>query len=133
MKNDTRKQAEHWLSANAPAGSLILMDWQPYSPFLKNTPLKYDFLLRENILQKMNLEYLKASGARYLVLSSLFYDRYFHRAVNDPLFRQRFEWAFRRLPVVKEFSAPSGSYGFHNPLLTVFSLQEDEVAGSTAK
>lgn len=124
IKHDTRRQAEAWLVNAVPADSFILMEWQPYSPFLRRTALKHDFILRENILERLRPDWLGNSGADYLIVSNLFYGRYFDRAVNDPLFRGRFEWAFRNLPVVKQFAAPSGSYGFHNPLLTVFSLKE---------
>ena len=58
-----------------------------------------------------------------MVLSSLFYDRYFSQPEADPVLRQRIREVFERVPIVKQFSPRFGTYGFHNPTLTLFSLK----------
>lgn len=123
---DTREEAAEWLKQNAAAGSRVLIDWQPYGPYLDSTALKVDYILRINVLKRLTPEALRASGADYLVLSSLFYDRYFSQPHANRAFQNRFISVFNRVPVIREFSAASGTYGFHNPTLTVFSLKPQD-------
>jgi hypothetical protein len=74
----------------------------------------------------LDIQSLRTSGAQYLVLSSLFYNRYFSQPESEPVLRQRFREVFQRVPVVAQFEAPSGTYGFHNPTLTLFSLSPED-------
>jgi len=128
INHDTRVQAKEWMASNLARGSSLLLDWQPYAPYLRGTDFKVDYVLREGIARKLNRDYLLKSGKDYLVLSSLFYGRYFDTSVSDPLIRRRFLGVFRHMPVLKEFSAPSKTYGFHNPVLTIFSLRASDFA-----
>jgi hypothetical protein len=59
-------------------------------------------------------------------LSSLFYNRYFSQPEGEPILRQRFREVFQRVPIVAQFEAESGTYGFHNPTLTLFSLKAED-------
>jgi hypothetical protein len=61
-------------------------------------------------------------------LSSLFYNRYFSQPESQPTLRQRFREVFQRVPIIKQFEADSGTYGFHNPTLTLFSLSAEDFA-----
>ena len=61
-----------------------------------------------------------------MILSSLFYGRYFTQPEADPALRQRLREVFERVPVVTQFAAEHGSYGFHNPVLTLFSLKAED-------
>lgn len=133
IRPDTREQAAQWLVDNAPPNSRVLIDWQPYGPYLPPDKLGSDYIYRINLLKKVTPEALKSSGSDYLVLSSLFYDRYFSQPFGNRVFQNRFKSVFSRVPVVKEFSAPSGTYGFHNPTLTIFSLKTEDFAALEAE
>lgn len=128
LRFDTRQQVAAWISENVPSGSHVLFDWQPYAPTLPADKYNIDYVLRINVVSRLTPSALRKSGNDYLVLSSLFYDRYFSQPNPNRVFQNRFKSVFTRVPVIKEFSAPSGTYGFHNPTLTVFSLKDEEFA-----
>ncbi|MBN8550007.1 MAG: glycosyltransferase family 39 protein [Deltaproteobacteria bacterium] len=128
MRTDTRVQVAQWIRENVPPGSKVLFDWQPYSPALSPKEYSIEYILRINVPQRLTPAALKKSDADYLVLSSLFYDRYFSQPNPNRVFQGRFKAVFTRVPVVKEFRAASGTYGFHNPTLTVFSLKDEDFA-----
>lgn len=133
LSQDTREIAAQWLLENVPEHSKVLIDWQPYGPNLPPEKLPSENILRINVLKKLTPQALKDSGADYLVLSSLFYDRYFTQPFANPVFQNRFKVVFSRVPILKEISAPSGSYGFHNPRLTIFSLKPQDFAALDAE
>ncbi len=124
LRRDTRDQMVAWMKQSVPPGSKILMDWKPYCPNFHGQTFEVLHIPRADIIEGLDIRALKESGADYLVLSSLFYDRYFSQPDSVPAFRQRIREVFNRLPVVARFEAPSGTYGFHNPTLTLFSLKD---------
>lgn len=123
---DTRHQMRDWMRQNLPAGAKVLMDWKPYSPRFEEGEFDVEYIPRARILIELDVGDLKRSGADYLVLSSFFYDRYFKQPESEPALRQRLREVFERVPVVRQFSAPAGAYGFHNPVLTLFSLRPED-------
>ncbi len=132
LRVDTRDRMVVWMKQTIPAGSKILMDWKPYCPNFHGEVFQIQHIPRADIIDGLDVSSLKESGADYLILSSLFYDRYFSQPDAVPAFRQRIREVFKRLPVVARFEAPSGTYGFHNPTLTLFSLRGDVNALSGA-
>lgn len=126
VSNDTRDQLATWMRTHLPAGSKVYMDWKPYCPNFHGEHFEVEHIPRAHIIPSLDVQNLRTSGAQYLVLSSLFYDRYFSQPESQPVLRQRFREVFQRVPVVTQFEAPSGTYGFHNPTLTLFSLNEDD-------
>lgn len=126
ITNDTRDQLAVWMKEHLPKGSKVLMDWKPYCPNFQGEHFEVEHIPRAHIIQKLDVAALRRSGADYLVVSSLFYNRYFSQPESEPVLRQRFREVFQRVPVITQFSAPSGSYGFHNPTLTLFSLNEED-------
>ena len=128
IPNDTRLQAQQWMKANLPQGSSVYLDWQPYTSTFKPDEFAIDFVLRAGVSTKLQIANLKTSGHHYLLLSSLFYDRYFKDPHGDATAKARVRNVFIRVPIIKEFSAPTGTYGFHNPQLTLFSLRPEDFA-----
>jgi hypothetical protein len=114
------------MKANIPHGSKVLMDWKPYCPNFQGDYFEVEHIPRARIIPELDVRNLRNSGADYLILSSLFYNRYFSQPEGEPILRQRFREVFQRVPVVAQFEAPSGTYGFHNPTLTLFSLKSEE-------
>jgi len=126
IKQDTRKQAEEWMIANLPKDSALYLDWQPYTAYFPEDAFKVDFIFRAGITDELALDALKTSGKKYLMLSSLFYDRYFKDPNGEYISKVRIRGVFNQVPIIKEFTAPSGTYGFHNPRLTLFSLAPED-------
>ena len=128
LKQDTRNRLEVWLRATLPAEAKLFVDWKWYEPPLKDAPFEVYFLDRGKILEELDLGKLVGPGPRYLLMSSLFYDRYLLQP-NPVIFAQeRIKGIFRELPVVAQLRPTYGSYGFHNPTITVLSLDQEEVA-----
>lgn len=126
LPNDTRDQLAYWMKKNLPEGSKVLMDWKPYCPNFHGEYFEVEHIPRARIIPGLDVQNLRSSGAHYLVLSSLYYNRYFSQPESQAVLRQRFREVFQRVPVITQFEAPSGTYGFHNPTLTLFSLNEDD-------
>ncbi len=125
---DTRDEMAQWMIENLPHGSTVLLDWKPYCPRFWHDEFKVVWVPRATILANLSIGNLKASNGDYLVLSSLFYDRYFSQPNLDPALRERFREVFGRVPIIKEFVPKYGTYGFNNPSLTLFSLKKEDFA-----
>ena len=132
LKPDTRELMADWINKNVPKGSTICIDWKRYGPYLNENDYNIKYILRAKIIPKLYVPALKNSEYDYLVLSSLFYDRYFSQPADKAL-RQRFRDVFRDIPILKEISAKSGTNAFHNPTLTIFSLKEDDIKAHEEK
>ena len=120
VASDTRDRLAEWMVANLPHGSKVLMDWKPYCPNFHGEYFTVEHIPRAKIIPELSVQRLRNSGAQYLILSSLFYDRYFSQPESAAILRQRFREVFKEVPIVRQFNAPTGTYGFHNPTLTLF-------------
>jgi len=128
IKYDTRAQMADWMVANLPHGSKVYLDWKRYAPSFRRGEFQVTYIPRADILEKLNVAALKNSGFDYLVLSSLFYERYFTQPRAEPALRQIIRDVFNRVPIVKVVEPRYGTYGFHNPKLTLFSLKPEDFA-----
>lgn len=128
VATDTRDRLAEWMIANLPHGSKVLMDWKPYCPNFHGEYFTVEHIPRAKIIPELSVHRLRNSGAQYLILSSLFYDRYFSQPESAAILRQRFREVFKEVPIVRQFKAPTGTYGFHNPTLTLFSLDKHDFA-----
>ncbi len=126
IKPDTREIMTSWIEENIPKGKIICIDWKRYGPYLNEQDYDIKYILRAKIIPKLYVPSLKESEYDYLVLSSLFYDRYFSQPADKAL-RQRFRDVFRDIPIVYEVHAKTGTNAFHNPTLTIFSLKKDDI------
>jgi hypothetical protein len=115
-----------WMRENIPPGSKVFMDWSPYCPRFHDDAFEIEYIPRARIIPKLDLAALKESQGDYLVLSSLYYDRYFKQPESNPILRQRIREVFERVPVVIQMAPEYGTYGFHNPVLTLFSLKKED-------
>jgi 4-amino-4-deoxy-L-arabinose transferase-like glycosyltransferase len=123
---DTRDLMAQWMKDNLPHGATVLLDWKPYCPRFWYNEFNVVYVPRAEILNNLSVEQLKKSGGQYLLLSSLFYDRYFSQPNLDPALREKFREVFGRVPIVKEYAPRYGTYGFNNPSLTLFSLKTED-------
>ena len=125
---DTRALSKQWILANLPRGSRLYLDWKRYCPEFRRHEFDVTHIKRAEILDLLTLESLRGADKDYLIISSLFYDRYFTDPDSPAAPRNVFRALFENLPVVKQFSPRYGTYGFHNPVITVFSLKPEDIA-----
>ncbi len=128
VPNDTRLQAAAWMRENLPANSKVYLDWKPYAPRFFNNEFNVEYIMRSRIMEYLDIKKLKNSGYDYLVLSSLFYERYFTQPQGQAAARDRLRRVFKSVPIAQEFAPKYGTYGFNNPVVTVFSLKQEDFA-----
>jgi hypothetical protein len=126
ITSDTRAQLKAWMLRELAPGSRLFIDFKYYSPQFLAQEFEIDYLTRARFIDQIDPATLRATDRDYLLVSSLFYDRYFITPDAAP-FRERVRTLFSRIPIVVEFSAPELAYGFHNPRLTLFSLKPDDL------
>jgi len=132
IKNDTRDTMAQWMMENIPHGTEILVDWWPYAPQFTEGTFAITQMERSNIISQFYINRLRQNEQDYLMVSSLFYDRFFSQPKTSAVSRELIRELFRRVPIVKEFKPEHGMYGFHNPTITLFSLKElrEQMEGS---
>ncbi|MCB9029553.1 MAG: glycosyltransferase family 39 protein [Deltaproteobacteria bacterium] len=123
LKPDTRDLMRSWMLDNVPQGSTILVDWKPYNPVFSEEEFTLVYLPRDDILSNLRMSKLRESKADFLLLSGLFYDRYFNQPNANPAFREIIRDVRGNFTTLKEFKPKYGTYGFHNPSLTLFDLK----------
>ncbi|NMC63466.1 MAG: hypothetical protein GYA55_09910, partial [SAR324 cluster bacterium] len=128
MKHDTRERSAEWIRNNIPKQSRLYLDWKRYCPDLSRDDYQVTYIPRADILRNLDLEMLKTANQDYLILSSLFYDRYFSDPESPAGPRNIFRNVFEKLPIIAEFTPRFGTYGFHNPIITIFSLKESDIS-----
>lgn len=133
VPDDTRTRAARWMVENLPRGARVYLDWKPYAPRFWHNEFSVMYIPRTRILERLAYDDLKRSGYDYLVLSGLFYERYFTQPDADPALGERIRQVFLKVPILKEFAAKSGTYGFNNPRVTIFSLKPEDFANLEAQ
>ena len=127
IKHDTREQLAGWMKEHLPRGKTVAVDWKPYTVRFFDDEFTMAYLPRAEIIPSLDIDALREQNYDYLVLSSLFYRRYFKQPNTNPALREQIRMVFRRLPILAQFESTHGTYGFHNPRLTLFSLNEQDV------
>lgn len=124
LRPDTRDTLARWMQENLPPDAKVAIDWRQYGPQFITDPVQIHHFHPTTVLLDLHPEALASGGYDYVVLSSLHYDRYFSQPNIVPAYREVIRTIFRRYPIVYEVEAQHGSYGFHNPKLTVFDLRQ---------
>ena len=128
IMHDTRYTLAWWMNANLQHGSSVCIDFPAYEPPLSKRYFNSVFLPRTTIFEYLNPDSLQKQGCDYFTFSSLFYDRYFSQPDTIVRFRALLRELYNRLPIVTEVEPRYGTYGFHNPRLTLFSLKPQDLA-----
>ncbi len=128
---DTRIETRDWMLASLPPGSRVLLEWPSYSPSFKAGEFEVTYIPLAEIMEYVSIGRLQKTPHDYLVISSFLYDRYFTQPNAQPARREVFRDLFRRVPILKQIRPTFGTYGFHNPVLTVFSLKAEDFARLT--
>lgn len=122
LSPETRDRMAQWITMNLPPGTRVVLDWNSYSPPIEGRGLNVTYIARNKPLQELNVDRLRRSGAEYVVVSSLFYQRFLSEPNFTPAHRQPFRELARRLTLVHEEAPRYGTYGFHNPTLRLYRI-----------
>jgi 4-amino-4-deoxy-L-arabinose transferase-like glycosyltransferase len=123
LKPDTREIMAGWIGQHVPGSETICADWKPYGPVFNDLGRKVVYLEQEEAMNMLSVTRLRSLGCNYLVLSSLWYERFYRWNTGAaPVMRQRIRQAIASLKALHEISPKSGTYGFHNPTLKIFSV-----------
>ncbi|MGI6523949.1 MAG: ArnT family glycosyltransferase [Bdellovibrionota bacterium] len=124
IKYDTREKMRDWIHLNLPDQSTIAIDMKAYAMPFSDDRIKVFELDRKTIIEQLDVKRLRRSEGDYLLISSLFYDRYFSQREANPAVREVFRNLKRRLRLVHKEKPKYGTYGFHNPKLLLFSIHD---------
>lgn len=122
VRSDTRELMAQWIDAHVPPGSTILIDYPPYDPPISPTKFNVVRFPPGELMKRLTVESLREDPADYVVLSSLVYDRFFSQPNESGIRRAIIRRVFRDVPILQQFRPRHGTYGFHNPTVTLFSL-----------
>lgn len=120
IKSDTRDEARRWLIKNAKRNTNVLAYyWAPYNILIE------DYFV--NIFYTRRFEYINSfddfNKFDYVVISSLhysrFYDLYPQKLENE--FKNHYQYIMNNLKLIKEFKSDYPIYGFHNPIIKIYS------------
>ena len=111
-KPDTRYTALAWIEDNVPAGATIVREW--HTPPVAQAGYK-DIFIRAAYEQ--SLDWYRASGADYVVLSSFMYARYLDDPETYPVEAAFYERLFS-LPPASSFDGQNG------PVIMIYRLDD---------
>ncbi|MCB0328870.1 MAG: glycosyltransferase family 39 protein, partial [Bdellovibrionales bacterium] len=89
---DTRLQMARWMEENLPQRAKVYIDHKRYSPELSEERFEITYAPRAAIHKDLDLELLTGEGQEYLLLSSLWYDRYFSQPRTDEAVKKKIEY-----------------------------------------
>lgn len=121
IKKDTRDLMAEWIKSNIDKGSTIFVDWKPYAPQGLEEEYNVVYLPRSKLIPSLTIDELEKKDG-YLIMSSLYYDRFFNQPESSELFKEVIRTVFKEYKIVKHITKPSGYYGFHNPRLTLVDI-----------
>jgi Dolichyl-phosphate-mannose-protein mannosyltransferase len=124
LRPDTREIMKQYVEETLPQGSKILIDWREYSSPLDVSKYQIEYLFGTKILEKIQIRKLKESGYEYLILSSLFFDRFFTEPNVEAIRRSRIRDVFNNLELLHIVRSNYGTYGFHNPRIYLFKINK---------
>ncbi len=122
LRNDTRRKMTKWMAESLTPGSkIVLVGGKAY---LSRVPLKF----RAEQLRKVAsggddnvVSELRESGYEYLLTSRIHNDRF---TVEEQEQGDSLTEVEKSFPLVKRFTPRWGSYGFHNPTISLYRLKE---------
>lgn len=121
IKSDTRNLMAKWIKNNIDKGSTLFVDWKPYSPQGLEEDYNIVYLPRSRLIPSLTIDELEKLDG-YLIMSSLYYDRFFNQPESPELFKEVIRTVFKEYKVLKHITNPDGAYGFHNPRLTLLDI-----------
>lgn len=120
ITDDTRAQAADWLEAKPSRHVGVVVDSKKYNPALNSG--RYTVFDAQESGAQLSARGVLASNADYLLLSSL-YEKYLvtFGAARARYLYQRLVDAFAPAAI---FERPNYSYGYHNPRISIYDLDQ---------
>ena len=127
---ETRDRARAWMSDNLEPGSKIFVDSRSYGA----EPAADKFDVRRRFHR--NLDYLQNRGVDYIVLGSYSHERFTYDKNPGKQAVQMYGYyqsVFRECELLYEAKPwfPFMSYGFHNPVISIYKVPKKRVDGET--
>jgi hypothetical protein len=126
IRNDTRRQMTEWMSQNLPAGTRILLSGG--TTYLARVPQKLQGVtLRKKIGRENDhlIERLKNTHFDYILTTNLTTDRFSTNVAGRAKEKSNaLKEIEKQLPLAHRIAPKFGSYGFHNPVHSLYSLKE---------
>jgi hypothetical protein len=123
LLSDTRLRMRNWMLNNLPHGSKVAVGWKTYNPVFSESEFDVEYISRARYLSELYPQNLNERDQEYLVISSLFFSRYFVQPKVDPALREVVRTLARTFPIVHLEEPRFGTYGFHNPTVVLFGLK----------
>jgi len=127
ITDDTRERMARWMKENLPKGSKVYIDLRSYNSHLLEDDFDITYSRSSQVHRDLTRDELLRQGQDYLLLSSLWWDRYFSQPRSDAPVQKVIREVFRTIPIEKEITSQYGTYGFHNPTITLFSLSVESL------
>ncbi len=124
LRFDTRKQMRRWMAENLPPGSKVMtMGGKVYLPAV---PLRFSPVSARKVIGRDEaniVSKLKTSSYDYLLLSSLSTTRFAVEGDAKPHLTKAYQEIKQNFPMAKQIAPRYGSYGFHNPVVSLYLLK----------
>lgn len=128
LNDDTRDQMGRWMIANLPRGAKVLGDYQRYQPDFFDGEFQLEYPGGGDLFELLVTESAKKSEYDYMLLSNFAYERHMSLPIVNRAARVLLRNVFKTFPILVQFQAKNGPYGFNNPTVTLFSLKDEDFA-----
>lgn len=123
IRHDTRASLGIWITENIPRGTTIVIPFRAYAPELSRADYNV-VLLSGNRIAKLRARHLRSLNAQYLIMSSLFTDRYQSQFTTDKIAKRQIKNILTDWPKVVEFSNLRAKYAYHNPDMMLLKVPQ---------
>ncbi|MFN8390251.1 MAG: glycosyltransferase family 39 protein [Bdellovibrionota bacterium] len=129
LRDDTRKQMTEWMAENLPPGSRILLAGG--TTYLPRVPMKFKADSARKFVGRDKTHIarsLRDSGYDYFLTTSFNDGRFSVDTGKDSRVRDAFKRIDKAFPLAAQAKPKWGSYGFHNPTISLYSLKQSKGA-----
>lgn len=127
---DSRVTMKQYIERNIPLGSTILIDHYFNNPLLDNSKWDVRYIKTRPLIrgypEELNPRKLRERKISYVLLSSHTFQCLLYCKETDPHVRRSVLRAFKRLSIVYQARPRFKSFGFHNPVITLFKVHDTD-------
>lgn len=130
IPTDTRVIMKQYIERNIPNGSTFLLDHFFNTPQLDKSKWNVRYIKTRPLVrgypEELNPKKLRERKISYVLLSSHTYQCLLYCKETPALVRRSVLRVFKKLSVVQQIRPKFHSFGFHNPVLTLFKVTESD-------
>ncbi|MCC6953844.1 MAG: glycosyltransferase family 39 protein [Deltaproteobacteria bacterium] len=124
LQDDTRLKSARWITENLPKRARVMLIGEvKYLPRISQVRFKQKMTGAERGRDRIGVDALRQSESKYIVTTSLSYDRFLLQPNADPVLKEIFLSYDREFELLKEIRPRFGSYGFHNPTIKIYRIR----------